>query len=290
MKKSNFYIILSSLLLLSSYTSAQNYYDPGYYSQQQPTYYPTVQHGYYNYPTQAQYSTQSQAQAITSRSQTMGSNYYAPHIVEKAKERDFVSIYVGADYVLGYASYKDKDFIVESALTDGNDFVSDAGSFDRNFDSISLNLGWRPHRNIGIEAFYQTSLDKNKVVYTESYTQYPEFARGEYEVSYNVIGLDLLGYIPINDYIEFIASIGVGKYNAEAEARVVAYENVAPSGELRSTSKNFEDSAVAYRLGGGFQIWLSKHLTLRAMVRWTQIGGDFMDYITEGNIGVRYHF
>ena len=291
MKKSSFYITLSSLLFLSSYVSAQNYYDPGYYSQQQPAYYPAVQQGYYNYPTQAQYPVQPQAQAVTARPQTVGGNYYAPQTIKQQKKgRDFGSIYVGADYVLGYASYTDEDFIVESALTDGNSFISDAGSFDRNLNSISLNLGWRPHRNIGIEAFYQTSLDENKVVYTESYTQYPEFARGEYEISYKVLGLDLLGYIPINDYIEFIASIGVGKYDAEAEVKVVAYENIAPSGELRSTSKTFEDSAVAYRLGGGFQIWLSKHLTLRAMVRWTQIGGDFMDYITEGNLGVRYHF
>lgn len=292
MKKRNFYITLLTSLLLSFYASAQNYYDPGYYSQQQPAYYPSTQQGYY-YPTQAyQYPVQQQQmQQVAARPQANGGNNYPAHIVKQQKKgRDFGSIYVGADYVIGYSSYTDEDFTIESALTDGKSFVSDSGSFDRNLNSISLNLGWRPHRNIGIEAFYQTSLDENKVVYTESYTQYPEFARGEYEVSYKVLGLDLLGYIPINDYIEFIASIGVGKYDAEAEVKVVAYENIAPSGELRSTSKTFEDSAVAYRLGGGFQIWLSKHLTLRAMVRWTQIGGDFMDYITEGNIGVRYHF
>ena len=99
----------------------------------------------------------------------------------------------------------------------------------------------------------------------------------------------MLGYVPINDDIEFIASIGVGKYDATAKVKIMAYEGISTN-ELRSTSKEFEDSSVAYRIGGGFQIWLSKHLTLRVMGRWSSIGGDFMSYITEINAGVRYHF
>ena len=196
---------------------------------------------------------------------------------------------VGADYVLGYASYETVDFVVDSALTDGQSFVSDTRDLDRMFNSLSFNIGWRPLRNIGIEAFYQASLNETKVKYVESYTHYPEFARGEYKASYKVYGLDLLGYIPINDYIEFIASVGVGKYDAEAKVKVTAYEDTSYN-QLRTTSKTFEDSKMAYRIGAGGQIWLSKHLTFRVMARWTQIGGDFMKYITEVNAGVRYHF
>ena len=256
---------------------AQNYYDPGYYNNNNA--------GYYNNGSYQQQQAAPQQQ----RPYFSNTNYYAPPPVARKQERDIGQVSVGADYVVGYASYKTVDFKVDSALTGGQDFVSDTRDFDRSFNSVSLNLGWRPLRNLGIEAFYSTSLSEKKVAYTESYTHYPEFARGEYEVSYRAYGIDLLGYLPINDYIEFIASIGVGKYDAEAKVKVVAYEDTSYN-NLKSTSKSFNDSSLAYRLGGGMQIWLSKHLTFRAMLRWTQVGGDFMDYITEINAGVRYHF
>ncbi len=216
--------------------------------------------------------------------------YYAPHTVSKQKQRETGQISVGADYVFGYASYETVDFVVDSALTGGEPYVSDTGDFDRSFNSISFNIGWRPLRYVGLEAFYSASLDDNKVTHTESYTHYPEFARGEYSVSYKVYGLDLLGYVPINDYIEFIASIGVGKYDAKAKIKVNAYENSISFNPIRTTSTSFEDSAWAYRIGAGFQIWMSKHLALRVMGRWSQIGGDFMKHINEINVGVRYHF
>lgn len=274
-------LLISGILPVSAL--AQNYYDPGYYNNA----------GSYNNGAAA-YNNGGNYQQPAANTQRQiaypsNTNYYAPPPVVKKEPRNIGQISVGADYVVGYASYKTVDFKVDSALTGGQDFVSDTRDFDRSLNSVSVNFGWRPMRNLGIEAFYSTSLSEKKVAYTESYTHYPEFARGEYSVSYKVFGLDLLGYLPINDYIEFIATIGVGKYDAEAKVKVVAYEDTSYN-NLKSTSKSFSDSSLAYRIGGGMQIWLSKHLTFRTMVRWTQIGGDFMDYITEINAGVRYHF
>ena len=270
-------IIIGSLLPYASYAQ---YYNQGYY-------------GYGSYPQAMYQQPQATPQSYQQRGQLNPSyssgTYYAPHKVAPKKEREFGSISVGADYIIGYASYAETDFTIESALTGGEEFISDTREFDRSLNSLSLNLGWRPLRQFGIEAFYSTTLGDNKVEYTESYSFFPEFARGEYEVTYKAFGIDLLGFIPINDYIEFIASIGVGKYDAKAKVKVVAYEDNSYN-NLRSIDKNFEDSSVAYRIGGGMQIWLSKHLTFRLMARWTQIGGEFMDYITEVNAGVRYHF
>ena len=270
-------IIIGSLLPYASYAQ---YYNQGYY-------------GYGSYPQAVYHQPQATPQSYQQRGQLNPSyssgTYYAPHKVAPKKEREFGSISVGADYIIGYASYAETDFTIESALTGGEEFISDTREFDRSLNSLSLNLGWRPLRHFGIEAFYSTTLGDNKVEYTESYSFFPEFARGEYEVTYKAFGIDLLGFIPINDYIEFIASIGVGKYDAKAKVKVVAYEDNSYN-NLRSIDKNFEDSSVAYRIGGGMQIWLSTHLTFRLMARWTQIGGEFMDYITEVNAGVRYHF
>ena len=277
-------VVFSSLF--PAIALAQAYYNGGYsnigaygisgYAKPQPSYTPAQ-------------AVSGNGNASLMQNYFPGSSYYAPQQPEARKQREIGSISVGADYVLGYASYETVDYTIESALNGGNDYTSDTRNFDRSFNSISLNIGWRPLRYVGIEAFYSTSLDEDKVTHTESYSQYPEFARGEYTVSYKVYGLDLLGYVPINDDIEFIASIGVGKYDATAKVKIMAYEGISTN-ELRSTSKEFEDSSVAYRIGGGFQIWLSKHLTLRVMGRWSSIGGDFMSYITEINAGVRYHF
>lgn len=280
-----FVITLSAVAAFTTAVAhAQYYYNTGSYYN-----YGSYNSGGYNtgrYNTGYSGMSYHPAQAVGSPNTT----YHTPQAVSKQKQREIGQISVGADYVRGYASYKTVDFVVDSALTGGEPYVSDTRDFDRGFNSISFNIGWRPLRYVGLEAFYSTSLDDNKVTHTESYTHYPEFARGEYSVSYKVYGLDLLGYIPINDYIEFIASIGVGKYDAKAKVKVNAYEDSISFNPIRTTSKNFEDSAWAYRIGGGFQIWMSKHLALRVMGRWSQIGGDFMDYITEINVGVRYHF
>ncbi len=290
MKKFLVITVLSMFPVVSYAQYYGGYYNAGYYNT--GSYSGSYNTG--NYAgvgqTTANYgNANSAAQPVANNNYVPGTNYYAPHKVQPKKQREIGQISVGADYVLGYSSYKTVDFVVDAALTDGKDYVSDTKDLDRSFNSLSLNIGWRPLRYIGLEAFYQTSLDDNKVTYTESYSHYPEFARGEYTVSYKVYGLDLLGYIPINDNIDFIASVGVGKYDAEAKVKVMAYEDTSHN-NLRSTSEKFTDSKWAWRVGGGAEIWLSKHLAFRIMGRWTKIDGDFMKYITEINFGVRYHF
>ncbi len=286
------FLVITALIMFPLVSHAQyygDYYNTGYYNTGNYNgSYNTGNYGSTSQPS-ANYNNSATSQSATTNNYFPGTNYYAPHKIQPKKQREIGQISVGADYVLGYSSYKTVDFVVDAALTDGQNYVSDTKDLDRSFSSLSLNIGWRPLRYIGIEAFYQTSLDDNKVTYTESYSHYPEFARGEYTTSYKVYGLDLLGYVPINDYIDFIASIGVGKYDAEAKVKVTAYEDTSYN-NLRSSSKTFSDSKWAWRVGGGAEIWLSKHLTFRIMGRWTKIDGDFMKYITEINFGVRYHF
>ena len=274
MKKSFIIALLVSSILPA--TVFAQYYNQGYYGG--APYYgtgyvqPAYNQGYY--PQQAAYQAQPQAKP-TARPQQQG--------------RTISPFSMGGDYVFGYASFKDTAFDVPSALTDGDNYSSTARSFDRKHHSVGFNLGFRPLKNIGVEAFYQRSLPQNKVSYTESYSYYPEFARGEYDVNYKVYGVDLLGFLPINDYIELIASIGVGKYDVVAKVKVVAYEDTTYT-KLKESSLKMEDSKMAYRIGAGFQFWVSKHLAFRVMGRWTQIGGDVMNYITEVNSGIRYHF
>jgi opacity protein-like surface antigen len=280
MMKKSFVFGLMMGMALPVTVAAQNYYDPGFYANQ---------NSYAGNAYGQGYRRQTMQNQIRQNSPTSSSNYYAPHTMSTRPQREIRPFSIGADYVLGYGSYKTVDFQLDSSLTDGQTYNSDTRDLDRSFNSASFNLGWRPSRYFGIEAFYLRSFSDKQVSYIESYTDYPEFARGEYEVSYTAIGGDLLLFYPANDFIELLASIGVGKYDFEAKVKITAYEDNTHT-SLRSNSKTFEDSILGYRIGGGFQIWLSKHIAFRATGRWTYLGGDYMNYITEVNAGIRYHF
>ncbi len=198
-------------------------------------------------------------------------------------------ISVGIDYQVGLASYGDTEFTVESPLAGGVDYKAGMRDFDRQIHGLQFNIGWRILKNLGLEAFYTHSLDKKNVEYIDSYSGYPEFAEGAYSIYYKAYGIDALGFYPVNDFIEFIASIGVGKYDAEAKVKISVYENDTHDA-IRSNSKTFSESVMGYRIGGGLQMWISKHIAFRIMGRWVHLGGDFMNYVTEINAGVRYHF
>lgn len=253
-------------------------------------YQPAPRNNYAPYPNsagQSQYYTNPRPAYVPPQYRASNYKYVAP---QKTVQN---SIYdgrfsLGIDYVTSFASYENTNFSVDSPLIGGDPYVAGTRDFDKHINSLQLNAGWRLTKNFGLEGFYTHSLDQKKVKHTESYSYYPEFARGEYTIYYKAYGLDLLGYYPANDFIEFIASIGVGKYDAEAKVKVVAYTNTHTA--VRANTQTFKDSIMGYRVGGGLQIWLGRKIALRLMGRWTSLGGDFVKYLTEINVGVRYHF
>ena len=196
---------------------------------------------------------------------------------------------LGLDYNASFSSFADEDFSIPSAVIGGNTYVAGTRDFRKQHNALSINAGWRIFKYLGLEAFYTHSLDQKKVKYTETYSYNPEFARGEYSLYYKSYGIDLQAYLPSNDVIEFIASIGVGKYDIQAKAKVVAYEDSSHN-SLRDNALTFSDEVMGYRIGGGLQFWLSKKLAFRLMGRWTMLDGELVKYMTEVNAGVRYHF
>ena len=287
MKKFCFVSLIGVLSLAAFSAFAQNYYDQNFYQNQSPNYagYATPRYNYQ--PAYAQQNYGYYAQQYRPAEQVIKENGQ-PKV--ETKRRGVGTLSVGADYVLGYASFLNADYSLEEIIAGGNEFTFDTRDFDKNIQGLSVNLGWRPFTYIGIEAFYLMSLDSNKKENVLSNTYFPEFATSEFDVAYKAYGVDIVGYYPINDYIELLASIGVGKYDVEADVTVSARDVGVSPNVLRSVTKTFEDSVQAYRIGGGVQIWLSKYLAFRLTGRWTQLGGDFVDYITEVNAGVRYHF
>lgn len=281
-------MVLSGVISTSSL--AQNYYDPGYFQNNNQGY---GGYGYtqsYNYPQSYGYYTQQAPQYARPQAMQPKNNKPAENTQKTKSQRGVGTVSVGADYVLGYFKFNSKEYNLGKVINSGSDYIFDTNEFEQENNSVSFNLGWRPFKFIGIEAYYLSSLKSTKKGNFLSNTYYPEFEIAEQEVSYQSYGVDILGYYTINDYIEFIASIGVGKYEVEGDVTISAKDIGVSPNIIRQKSKSFEEAVTAYRIGGGVQLWLSRHVSMRLMGRWTKLGGDIADYITEVNVGIRYHF
>lgn len=284
MKKFGFVATLFLSGVISTSALAQNYYDPGFYQNNN--------YGYANYNNAS--NTYYQNNAYYSQPQAQPNNYQpqpktVPNQTRPSVQRRGVgTVSMGLDYVMGFSKFVSKEHNFGEIFTGSNDYIFDTNEFDKQSKSFSVNIGWRPFKHLGIEAYYLSSFKSEK---TEDILSASDgsLILAEQDISYKSYGIDIIGYYPINDFIEFLASVGVGKYDVEGNV-VISGQNIDPSLGFTPKSQTFEDSVVAYRIGGGLQFWLSRHMAFRVTGRWTSFGGDFADYITEVNLGVRYHF
>lgn len=259
--------------------SAQNYY-PGYAA-------PAPD---YSYQAPAAPSSDYAYQAPQPAVANYAYNAYTPAAPAVRKPADdFKHFSIGLDYVIGKTSMVDRKFEIDNPLYGGNVYQGKTDDFEDSLDSLNGNIGWRPYKYFGIEAFYQHSLSDNEVKYQEHYAQDNRFAQAEYSVKYNAYGLDLIGYWPVMSRLEFLASVGAANYDFKAEAKLNAYNN-STANLVSSHPLKMDDSKLAFRYGIGAQIWLSNRLTFRMMYRYVDIGGDYFDDISEIALGVRYNF
>ena len=156
---------------------------------------------------------------------------------------------IGMDYVIGSTSVTDKNFIMKSPLTGGNDYTGSTENFEDKIDVLSGNVGVRPFKYFGVEGFYQQSLSDNQIKYQESYSGDRRFAQAEYDVKYKAYGLDLIGYIPIATRLDLLAAVGVANYDFEAKVNFNAYKDTSVN-KYRANSLKMDDSKVAFRYGG----------------------------------------
>lgn len=131
-------------------------------------------------------------------------------------------------------------------------------NFDDNFVIANINLGTKIGNYFGIEASAQSS-NKN-----ESYGV---------DLSYNSYGVDVFGYLPINN-VELFASTGVGFYTFEAER----------------DGFSLSEDKTSLRVGLGAMYNFNDSWAMRGMVRHVFVDSDAVDSITELNAGIRYSF
>lgn len=196
---------------------------------------------------------------------------------------------IGMDYVIGSTSVADKNFIMKSPLTGGNDYTGSTEDFEDKIDVLSGNAGVRPFKYFGVEGFYQQSLSDNQIKYQEHYSGSDKFAQAEYNIEYKAYGLDAIFYLPVASRFELMVTGGIANYDISAEAKLNGYsEN---SLNMVSGSKvKFDENKTVFRYGAGAQFWMTRRLNFRLMYRHIPLDGDFMEDIDELSFGVRYNF
>ena len=236
----------------------------------------------YNYPAYGGYHDYNTYQAYQ--------NYTQPE-----KNLNQFKYSIGVDYVLGDVSSTGETFeVLNPLIAEGlpeEYYTAESDKFDDSPDLLNINFGFKPFPNLGFELFYQQSLPNQEVKYQEHYSADYRYAEAKYDIDYKAYGLDAIGYLPILSGMDLLATIGIAQYDIDGTVDLTAYRNDS-SQKWKSNSESISDSKFALRYGAGIQFWLDrkKRTALRAMYRFTEIGGDYIDNIKELSIGLRRYF
>lgn len=210
------------------------------------------------------------------------------HAIDKMK---LYRYYIGFEYNKSQVeTSRNKIHFNDVIFHDVNGISVTSGEVIDHQDNIGIILGFRPHTNFGFEAFYNRSYNRNEV------TQYDAVSVGvpnyhminSYTSEYQAFGLDLIGYAPITRYFDIVAMAGLGKYKFKNQATFEARYLQGPS--EYSVSYNFNESKLAYRVGGGVQFNMADNVVLRLMYKYININSDTIRYLQEYSVSLRFLF
>lgn len=202
--------------------------------------------------------------------------------------------YIGIDFNKSNVETKNDKVEFNNAEFD-NPLSVNSGDIIDDQDNIGIVLGMRPHPNMGIEAFYNRTMNENEITRhnTTAFNNIRHLV-SSYVSKYQAFGVDLIGYLPVTDYFDFIAFAGLGQYYFENSVthKVAAGTAGVVSGNpyVNILSSDFDDEVLAWRVGGGFQFNIGRGVILRAMYRYINIDSDFIKELQEFSLGVRFVF
>ena len=210
--------------------------------------------------------------------------------VEKAKNFKY---YIGVDYNKSHVSTSNNSLnFKHEAFPDVGGLNVPADMIVDHQDNIGIVIGVRPIPNIGVEAFYNRSYNKNEITQVDHKTLGP----GDYHMvntfttRYQAFGLDLLGYLPVSDYFDFIAFVGLGQYKFDNKAHFEVRYLESGFGTIDAFSQDFSEDKLAWRLGAGFQVNLGRGLMLRTMYRYIKLKTKMLEHTQEFSVGFRFAF
>lgn len=199
--------------------------------------------------------------------------------------------YVGFEYNKSQVEANNKKMQFNDAIFPDTDGIKiPSGQIVDHQDNIGVVLGFRPHKNFGFEAFYNRAYNSNKVShYDGTSLGNPSYHMVDtFTTKYQAYGVDLVGYLPITRYFDFVAFVGVGKYKFDNSARFEVMYGEAPS--IYTKSISFDEDEIGYRAGGGVQFNIVDGVALRLMYKYINVGSATIHYLQEYSVGLRFLF
>ncbi len=186
--------------------------------------------------------------------------------------------YIGLDFLVSRAKLSNKN---EDRAIFKNDI------FKNEFNSFGAVVGAKLNPYIGIEAFYQRSLDAKK----SDTPMAGEFATAATNtlLSYSAYGMDALLYVPMTQKLELLFSLGYAYYDFDISNKVTITSTSIDISDSRTSKKSHDTGAV--RMGIGLQYPMTENLYLRMMARYINFGdSEYFKKMREFSLGVRYMF
>lgn len=203
--------------------------------------------------------------------------------------------YVGVDYNKSQVDTAKNNIVFDNLIfSDVGGIGLPAGLMVDHQDNIGLVIGTRPHSNLGIEAFYNRAYSKNEITQIDNRTvnNSDYHMVNTFVTKYQAFGVDVLGYLPVTDYFDFIAFVGLGQYMLDNSAKMsINYlEGSVGTPAVDEASFDFSEDKLAWRIGGGIQFNIARGLVLRTMYRYIKLKTDSINAFQEYSIGVRFLF
>lgn len=245
-------LLLAGIFTVLAYNAQARYYeDDGYYYEEQPRY----EQREVRYRNEPRYTRQSPQYRRISREEER--SYNERRYIEN--NQNTIRPYIGLDVATTSMKFEDDDY---------KDYLSDS------HNAYSLNAGVKFNQNFGVEAFIQQSGEETKT---------DDYWGDKTKTQFNAIGLDVIGYLPVSQELELLASLGMAQYNFSAKEEYDWGDYI----EWEKSTLN----TIGYRAGIGAQFNINEHLALRAMARYIKFSDDdIIKNMTEFSLGLRYMF
>lgn len=177
---------------------------------------------------------------------------------------DDVRLYIGAGIAYSGTEY---------AST--GEYADALKEFDEEYADLSINFGTKINKYFGIEAFILGSSPCELELSGPAY-------KYSYELSYGAFGANAVGYLPINDTFEFIASVGVAQYDFTHE-----YDNTE-FGVRDNGDESSDETAFSFGIGMMFNI--NEHFSILGKYEYVGIDHKWFDTMSKFALGARYTF
>ena len=255
-------LILAGIFTVLAYNNAQaRYYEEnGYYYEEKPRYERQVR-----YREEPKYTNTRQEPVRYRRLSREEAREYEERQLTNTSSST-IRPYVGVDITttkMKFSSVKDEY----------GDSFNYKEVLPTSYTAYSLNAGAKFNQNFGIEAFIQQSSEETK---TDDWDD-------KEKIQFNAIGIDLIGYLPVSQELELLASLGLAQYNFNEKS---TYED-----EYYIYTDKDNLNTMGYRFGIGAQYNINEHIALRAMARYIKFSDDdIIKNMTELSLGLRYMF